>query len=155
MFVYTDGVNETFDEILLPVVKEYLDGGLASDVHPAIVNTTFVNQTESSGDDESNTSSSGIHNPAWFALLGVGIVAVIIGYVVWKKKKDKDAVGSEQVEAAARSTVAKGVPTTSRSKEQAAYTPSVQNVVAEVASPDTTFDIDSDDEDEEVAEFEC
>lgn len=151
MLVYTDG-NETYDDVLLPVVKEYMDNGQLNDVHPAIVNTTFVNQTEDSGDGSSTSSSGGIQNPAWFALLGVGIVAIVVGYVVWKKKKGNAAVDSEQAEATSKSTVSKGVPPTS-TKEQAAYTPAVQHSssIHESISQDITFEVDS----EEDGEYEC
>ena len=86
MLVYTNG-NETYDDALLPIIKESMDNGAFNDLNSAIINTTFVNQTESSGDEASGSNSSGIQNPAWFALVGVAVVAVVVGFVVWKKRK--------------------------------------------------------------------
>jgi hypothetical protein len=48
MIVYTNG-NETYDDLLLPIINELMDEGVLNDVHPNIVNITFVNQTASGG----------------------------------------------------------------------------------------------------------
>ena len=151
MMVYTNG-NETYDDLLLPIIKESMDGGAFNDVHPAIVNITFVNQT-ASGDVASTTSSSGgIQNPAWFALIGVGVVAIVAGFVILKKRKEKQATGPDTAEAAPQSNMSKAVPIETSEKNQASYTPASQNaMVEESISRDITFEIDS----EEDEEFAC
>jgi hypothetical protein len=40
MIVYTNG-NETYDDLLLPIINESMDEGVLNDVHPNIVNITF------------------------------------------------------------------------------------------------------------------
>jgi len=155
MVVYTNG-NETYDDLLLPILKEYMDSGRFNDLHPAIVNVTFLNQTEESNDDDGRTTTtgpSGIQNPALFAIIGVAVVIAVIGYVIYKKKKDKRSVGtSEAGEAAPQSdSVAKGVPTSSK-KDPTAYTPVVQDVSVQGSIlQDNTFDLDSDEDEEEFA----
>lgn len=152
ILVYTNG-NETYDGVLLPIIKESMDSGAFIDVHPAIVNTIFVNQSESEGDQVSSSSSSGIQNPAWFALVGVAVVAVVVGFVLWKKRKEKkQPAGFEIAEAAPESNMTKAVPIEAFEKTQASYTPGVQNaLVDESISQDQTFEIDSEDDEE----FEC
>jgi hypothetical protein len=145
MIVYTNG-NETYDDLLLPIIKESTEEGALNNVHPAIVNITFVNQTASGGNlASSGGSSSGIQNPAWFALIGIGVVAIVAGFVVWKNRKEKQASGSQIAEVAPQSIMSKAVPIETSEKNQASFTPAAQNVmVEEPVSQDITFEIDSD-----------
>jgi hypothetical protein len=89
--------------------------------------------------------SSGIQNPAWFALIGIGIVAIVAGFVVWTNGKEKQASGSEIVEVASQSNMSKAVPIETSEKNQASSTPAAQNImVEEHVSQDITFEINSD-----------
>jgi hypothetical protein len=145
MIVYTNR-NETYDDLLLPIIKESTEEGALNNVHPAIVNITFVNQTASGGNlASSGGSSSGIQNPAWFALIGIGVVAIVAGFVVWKNRKEKQASGSQIAEVAPQSNMSKAVPIETSEKNQASFTPAAQNImVEEPVSQDITFEIDSD-----------
>jgi LPXTG-motif cell wall-anchored protein len=155
MLVYTNGVNETYSDSLLPVLKEYMDSGSFNDLHPAIVNVTFKNETVTETEPTTTQSSGGIQNPALFAILGVGVVALIIGFVVWKKKKDKPAVDDTAGEGASNIVAAKSLPTASI-KEQVTVDlsgGSNDSLRDDLGEADKTFEVDSDEE--EFEEYEC
>lgn len=152
MLIFTDG-NETYDELLLPIVKEYMDSGSLNDLHPAIVNVTFKNETQS--DPAPSQTSSGIENPGLFAILGVFVAAVIVGVVVWRKKKQNekgDISGAPDTDHE-QAPVSKAAPSSSLVKKHiVTYTHGLQNGDNGSIEQDKTFECDSLEED---AEFEC
>lgn len=153
MLVYTDGVNETYDDLLLPIMKEYMDSGRFNDLHPAIVNVTFVNETQLNDESTTTESSSGIQNPGLFGILGIFVVAVIAGFFISKRRKDHQAVDTGDVaedSPQSTGTIAKGVQQFPP-KEHAPDQPVIQNVsVHDSVAQDTTFDVYDSEE-----EFEC
>ena len=149
MTIFSNG-NETYDNLLLPIIKEEMDNGKYNDLHPAIINVTYLNLTGSSnsngsidGDVSTTGGSSGIQNPGLFAILGVAVVVLVLGFVWWKKKKDHSEESAE--------VVPQSAPVKARSLQSSARsTTAVQDSnVEDVIHPDETFDADEDEE------FEC
>lgn len=111
--VYTDG-DETFNGLLLPLIKGAMNKGLLNDIHPAIVNVAYLEE-EAQG-AESVSESGGIDNTALIIAVSVGATAFLVGVVVlavvaskfWRKKKLQSVV------AAPFAGTSPGSPTTER-----------------------------------------
>lgn len=93
IMVYTDG-DETYDELVTPIIKGSLHSGQMNDVHPAIVNVAYLDQPG----DTNNTSApenGDVDNTGLIIAVCVGATAFLVGVVIiivvasrfWRKKR--------------------------------------------------------------------
>ena len=83
--VYTDG-DETYDDLLLPLIKDALSSGELNGVHPAIMNATYVERMEDAAPESEGIGKTGLII-ACAGVAAFALVALVIVAVAWRKKK--------------------------------------------------------------------
>lgn len=94
MLVFTDG-NETYNDLLLPVVKEYIDSGRLKDAHPAVINAAYVTEAQNRAAPSTSETAEDKLSPVWFGVLGAVVgfgLMVIVVFVIWKRRKGRRSI---------------------------------------------------------------